>query len=190
MAALRRALPVKLFVGLLAADADLLRRARQLLVKRFGATDLESDRWPFTFTDYYGTEMGPNLQRWFVSFADVIQPDRLGEIKVMTNALEAQISDDALVSPQRAINLDPGYVDLGKLVLATTKDRAHRICIGPTVYAEVTLQYVANNWQAAPWTYPDYQSELYQEYFTRVRNELKRQRDALSAGSCNGEPTK
>lgn len=35
--------PVKLIVGLLGADADLLRRARQSLVRDYGNVDLESD---------------------------------------------------------------------------------------------------------------------------------------------------
>lgn len=181
MGALRRALPVKLFVGMLCADEDIMRRARHLLARRFGAVELESEVWPFTFSNYYQAEMGAGLLRWFIAFERCIQPDEIGEIKEWTNALEEQITADAMSVTGRAINLDPGYVDLGKLVLATTKDRAHRICVGPTTYAEVTLQFVGGQWRAAPWTYPDFQSQPYQEYFTCVRNSLKQQRDALFA---------
>ena len=53
--------PVKLLVGLLSGDLDLLRRARQLATRRWGATDLESEVWPFDQTDYYAAEMGARL---------------------------------------------------------------------------------------------------------------------------------
>jgi hypothetical protein len=179
MGQLRRALPVKLIVGLLGQDADVLRRARQKLVRRFGQTDLESDLIAFEFTDYYAREMGENLLRWFLSFSNVIQPDQLAEIKEFTNRLEAELAEQLLADVPRPVNIDPGYIDLGKLVLATTKDRAHRICIGPRVYAEVTLQYVQGAWQPSPWTYPDYQTPRYQEFLTAARVQLKAQRDAF-----------
>lgn len=186
MGALRRALPVKLIVGMLGSDADLLRRARQRLVREYGATDSESELLPFGFTDYYQTEMGSGLLRWFVSFQNLMQPDQLAAVKEFTNELEAATRSEAMSDVSRPINLDPGYIDLGKLVLATTKDRAHRICIGPRVFAEVTLQYVGGHWQESAWTYPDFGSPLYQEFLTGARERLKAQRDALALDSSDG----
>ena len=97
MAKPRAPRPVKLFAGLLSGDLDLLRRARQLLIRRWGPVDLESDIWPFDYTDYYEPEMGPDLQRWFLSFEHLIGPDRLPEIKHETNALEAEIAEQCLL---------------------------------------------------------------------------------------------
>ncbi len=179
MARPRVAQPVKLMVGLLSGDPDLLRRARQLLVKRFGPTDVESPRWPFDETDYYTAEMGPGLQRQFLSFAELINPDRLVEIKHETNALEERIAEQVLrPDVPRPVNIDPGYLDLARLVLATTKDRAHRVYLGHGIYAEVTLLYAAGGWQALPWTYPDYRKPAARAVFGEMRARLRAQRRA------------
>ncbi len=181
MARARAAQPVKLIVGLLSGDADLLRRARQLLQRKFGGVDLESDVWPFAETDYYTAEMGPGLQRWFLSFERLIRPETLAEIKLHTNELELQIADQCL-APERArpVNLDPGYLNLAKLVLATTKDRAHRLYLNAGIYAEVTLHYRDGAWQAWPWTYPDYRKPEYLAWFERVRNIYRKQAEDMA----------
>jgi hypothetical protein len=189
MARPRPALPVKLFMGLLSGDPDLLRRARQLLSRRWGAIDLESDVWTFDQTDYYCAEMGPNLQRWFLGFEQLVAPDHLAEIKLETNALEQQLADDCLLPEiARPVNIDPGYVDLTKLVLATTKDRGHRIYLGRGIYAEVTLQYTRSAWQTLPWTYPDYTRPDYHAFFTRLRERYREQHHALGRPVDDGAP--
>lgn len=176
--------PVKLICGLLSGDVDLLKRARQLLVRRFGPVDLGSDIWSFDQTDYYQEEMGPDLKRLFLSFAQPRSPDALAEIKHETNAIEEQIGEQCLgLDVPRPVNLDPGYVDLGKLVLATTKDRSHRVCIGQRMYAEVTLHFRDGHWQPWPWTYPDYRRLEYHEFFARVRERLRAQRRELERAS-------
>lgn len=183
MAKPRPARPVRLFAGLLSGDVDLLRRARQLLAKRFGPVDCESELWPFDQTDYYRDEMGPNLQRWFVSFATLVGPDQLAHIKIESNAIERVIAADcAQPDIPRPVNIDPGYVDLTKLVLATTKDRGHRIYLGHGIYAEVTLQYTQGAWQTLPWTYPDYQRAEYHAFFSRLRDQLRQQRRDVEMG--------
>lgn len=190
MGRIRATPPVKLFCGLLSGDPDLLRRAQQMLTHVYGPSDLVSPVWDFTQTAYYAEEMGLNLKRVFVAFERLIQPTRLADIKAETNDFEQQIIDDVL-SPDiaRPVNFDPGYLDPGKLVLATTKDRAHRVCIGRGIYAEVTLQFVADNWKPAEWTYPDYQTPHYQAYFTQVRNRLREQRKSLDEVLQRDDPT-
>ncbi len=175
--------PVKLFVGLLGGDADLLRRVRQLLIRRWGPTDAESDIWPFDQTDYYAAEMGPGLLRWFLGFERPVPADQLVDIKHETNALEQQIADDALLPDiSRPVNIDPGYLDLSKLVLASTKDSGHRIYLGHGIYAEVTLQFAHGGWQVRPWTYPDFHRPEYHEFFTRLRELYRRQQHAEAGG--------
>lgn len=177
MARPRSATPVKLIVGLLAGDIDLLRRARQLLKRAYGPVDLESDFWPFDQTDYYEPEMGPALVRCFFSFERLIRPDTLAEIKLRTNDLEETIARQCLLPDRpRPVNIDPGYLNLAQLVLATTKDRAHRIYVGLGIYAEVTLQYTGGEWQPWPWTYPDYREPGYHAFFARVRDRFREQR--------------
>ncbi len=190
MATPRPPQPVKLLVGLLGGDVDLLRRARQLLARCCGPVSLASEMWPFNQTDYYADEMGPGLQRWFLSFEQAVPPGRLAEIKLETNALERQIAEDCLLPDiPRPVNIDPGYIDLTKLVLATTKDRGHRIYIGHDIYAEVTLQYVGGVWQTLPWTYPDYCQPDYHAFFERVREQLRQQRAHAAEARAGETPT-
>lgn len=178
--------PAKLFCGLISSDPDLMARARGLLDKQIGKIEAVSDIWPFDQTDYYKDEMGPNLKRQFVSFAGLIQVDRLPDIKRLTNQIEQRIADEVL-DPEipRPVNLDPGYLTLSKLVLATTKDYSHRLYLQNGIYAEVTLHYEAGGWHAWPWTYPDFAAPTYHAFFTQLRETLKEQ---LQSAGATPEP--
>lgn len=179
MGAVRPPQSVKLVVGMLSADPDVMERARGHLEQAVGPMDLTSELWPFDCTDYYRNEMGPDLKRQFVSIAELIRPDRLPQIKRWTNELEAVIRDELAARggpmARRPVNLDPGYLTLGKLVLATTKDYSHRLCLGQGIYGEVTLRFESGTWQPWPWTYPDYAAATYHGFFVRVRDRLKEQ---------------
>ncbi|MGD9109614.1 MAG: DUF4416 family protein, partial [Phycisphaerales bacterium] len=59
--------PVKLIIGILAANEDTLGKAVEAIVSQFGAIDFKSDTWPFTQTEYYQDEMGRNVLRQFVT---------------------------------------------------------------------------------------------------------------------------
>jgi len=166
----------KLFCGLLSGDEDLLAEARRRLGRELGPVDLVSDIWPFEATEYYRDEMGDRIRRQFVCFEELFSIERLPDVKRTTNAIELRLCDDlALPHATRPVNLDPGYLTLSKLVLATTKDYAHRLYIGRGMYAEVTLHYQRGGWQAWPWTYPDYAADTYQAFFQEARETYKRQ---------------
>jgi len=165
MGKIREPLPVKLIVSMFTGDATLLAVARGALSNRFGAIDYESELLPFHHTEFYAREFGPGLLRQIVAFAELISPQRLAEVKRTTNELELTWAVDG----KRRVNLDPGYVSLGKLVLATTKDYSHRIYLGQGIYAEVTLKYEHGRFQAWEWTYPDYASARYLEIFAEIR---------------------
>ncbi len=183
MGRVRKAEPVKLFCGLLSGDEGLLRRAVGLLGRVFGPVERTSDVWPFDQTDYYRDQMGPDLLRQFVSFGPLVDPGRLAEIKRETNELERRIAEDtAALGIERPVNIDPGYVTPAKLVLATTKDRGHRIYLSSGIYAEVTLIYAHGAWQPLEWTYPDYRRPEYLAYFERLRQRLLEQRRAVQGG--------
>ena len=74
------------------------------------------------------------------------------------------------VGQRRRVNLDPGYVSLSKMVLATTKDYSHRIYLGQGIYAEVTLHYRHGAFHPWEWTYPDYASQRYLDIFGHIRD--------------------
>lgn len=180
---------VKLIVGLLAAETDVLRRARQKLVRRFGVVDVESPPLPFSETDFYAAEMGAPLTRQFLAFDSLVRPDDLAEIKRITNEMEREIAEERLaLDILRPANIDPGYVELSKLVLATTKDRAHRIYLAGGIWAEVTLQFQNGAWTPQPWTYPDYRRSDYHEFLSAARDRLRAQRRASEAADDTHAP--
>jgi len=159
--------PVKLITGMITANVELFDSAQRQLREKFGDTDFESTVMPFDYTNYYEAEIGDNLLRKFVSFEGLIQPDELAEVKVFTNKLETQFFFPNTMN--RQINLDPGYVVAGKMVLATTKDQAHRIYLGKGIFAEVTLRFYQKTFQPWEWTYRDYRTQEYIEVFNRIR---------------------
>jgi hypothetical protein len=162
---------VKLLCGMISSRLEMFAQARSALKARFGPEDTVSGIYPFDQTDYYQATMGSPLLRQFVSFRWLIDPAELATIKSLTNAME----DDFAQPPQpiaRPINLDPGYLTEAKLVLASMKDFAHRIAIGPGVFAEITLQY-RRGWQKLPWTFPDYASGRYDDFLTATRDKLR-----------------
>jgi len=161
----RQPLPVKLVVSMFTAHEGLFEVAKARLVERFGPIDYESQTLPFDHTRYYAPEFGENLLRRFVAFERLIDPAELAPIKLFTNALEMELAE----GDKRRINLDPGYVSLGKLVLATTKDYSHRIYLGQGIYAEVTLRFHKGSFQPWEWTYPDYASSPCIALFNHIR---------------------
>ncbi len=157
--------PVKLIVGMFTRREELFDTARTELSKAYGAADHISPVWPFDFTSYYAEEFGKDLLRQFVTFSELIDPNKLPEIKLSTNRLEQELVSEG----KRQINLDPGYIDLSKLILATTKNHQHRIYLGQGIFAEVTLRFTRKSFRPWEWTYPDYRTDHHIEFFNQVR---------------------
>lgn len=157
--------------------------ARSRTTEVYGPLALESARFDHNETTFYESTMGTSLKKTFFAFERLIDPAELPRLKHETNALEAEIAgtpfdDQAPVT--RPLNLDPGYLTEAKLVLASTKDRDHRIYLDQGIYAEGTLFFRAGSWQCRPWTYPDYQRADYHQFFADCREYLrKRYRDEI-----------
>ncbi|MFQ5812312.1 MAG: DUF4416 family protein [Anaerolineae bacterium] len=165
MGKIKEPLPVKLIASMFTASGELLEEAQGKLSQKFGPIDYESELLPFDHTTYYAAEFRENLKRRFVAFEKLVPPGELAEIKLLTNALEMEWA----VEGNRRINIDPGYVSHSKLVLATTKNHAHRIYLGQGIYAEVTLHFRDGTFRAWPWTYPDYASPPLIAIFNQIR---------------------
>ena len=178
MGAIRQFIPVKLFVGVLVSNSKFIPEVEQRLTDTYGAIDHRSEVIPFDFTDYYDADMGDLIDRVFFSFERLIEADQLPEIKRQTNELEevlAPLLKTSATNVKRPVNLDPGYIEQGKVILASTKNFYHRIYLGRGIFGEVTMHFKNNTYQFFPWTYPDYQSKDYQEFFLRVRQILRSQ---------------
>ena len=157
--------PVKLIAGFIFKEKKFLNKAKTVLIKAFGQIDFESPVIAFDYTDYYEREFGKDLKRVFIGFKKLIPPDELAKIKSLTNKAEAGLSSNE----KRLINIDPGYIDLAKLVLASTKDYSHRIYLGRGVFSEITLEFKGGSFMPRPWTYPDYASQGYISIFNKLR---------------------
>ncbi len=164
--------PVKLIIGMLSGIKALFEEIPELLEARFGKIETQSKIIPFDFTDYYKEDMGPNLLRMFYCFKNTIDPEEIASIKVWTNELENTFKQNEKFHIKRPINLDPGYLAQCQLILASTKDFYHRIYLGKGIYAEVTLYYKHGQYENMPWTYPDYQTEEYKKFFSRIRETI------------------
>ena len=176
--------PVKLIASLLTGDPALLAGVKEALSEAFGPIDFESELLPFDHTDYYAPEFGPGLQRQIVTFEPLVSPADLPAIKCQTNELEWTWAHH----DRRQVNIDPGYVSLGKLVLASTKNHAHRLYLGQGVYGEGTLTYQQGHFRPWPWTYPDYASAPYCAMFERIRVRYKAQLRQLASTAPSGGP--
>lgn len=157
--------PIKFFVGLITNNNSLIEKTRKLLIRKFGPVDCESRLFDFSFTRYYNDEMGENLKRKFLAFEKPVSLENIGSTKILTNRLEEKFS----LKGKRKINIDPGYISLSTLVLLTTKEYYHRLYLGKGIYAEVTLYYKDKFFRPFEWTYPDYRSREYLDFFNVVR---------------------
>ena len=161
--------PVKLILSAIYSDRRLWLELVPALEMEFGEIDYSSKEMCFGFTDYYGNEMGDELYRQFLSFKRLVSPEQLVEIKLFTNRLE----EKERVSEKRRINIDPGYISIDSLVLATGKPSPHRIYLRDGIWADLHLIYQSGSFQAFGWTYPDYKSPALIELFNRLREVLK-----------------
>ena len=168
----------KLFIGVIAINSISFSDLKDILTSNWGEIDLESEVFKFDKTNYYENEMGKDLIKKFFSFKKLIERENLPEIKLRTNQIEKEFKINKN-KEGRDINLDPGYITLSSVVLATTKDYRHRIYHSKGIYLENTLYYDSKkkSYTEWDWTYPDYRQDSYKEFFNRMReiyhNQLK-----------------
>lgn len=156
---------VKLIAAITFSDADILKKAKNKLIKLYSDIDHTLEPIRFTYTDYYKDEMGENLEKTFVSFSELIDSENLPDIKIMTNNIEEEFSENQ----KRTVNIDPGYISSSKLVLATTKNYSHRIHLAKGIFGDVHLNVFKGGFKSNPWTYPDYKEDTVITFFNRVR---------------------
>jgi hypothetical protein len=164
--------PVLLLLAAFSRYDAAIAWARRRAEAAWGPVALESPPFSFDQTHYYDASMGPGLRKVFFGFARLADPAALVDWKLATNAWEHEYAATAGHAEPRPLNLDPGYITLGKLVLASTKDFTHRIYLGRGIYAEITLYYKERAWQHHAWTFPDYRSEEYHAFLSQCREYL------------------
>jgi hypothetical protein len=159
--------PVKLFLSAIYRDPAALAAALEKIAAAYGPSDYSTRELPFKEAGYYVREMGLPLYRRFFTFRRLLDPARLPEVKFFTNELEAAAGDP------RRVNLDPGLLTLGNLVLASGKNVGHRTYLGRGIYADLTLVYQCGSFKALDWTYPDYADPDFIVFLNRMREAYK-----------------
>ncbi len=157
--------PVKLLVALLWADAGYRDRALADLEIRWGPIDFSGADHLFDVTDFYEKEMGPSLQRRLVSFSRMIPPESLPEAKLACNRIEEQLARRG----RRRVNLDAGYLDHSKVVLASMKFAGQKIHLGQGVYADLMSRYRKGRYRPLEWAFPDLRDGRYDGDLARIR---------------------
>lgn len=163
---------VILIIAVTSRHVAALEWARAQCISEFGAVSHVSEAFHFTETNYYAATMGGGLKKQFLALEHLVDPAELPAIKCRTNEWESKKAAEGRYSEPRPLNLDPGYITPAKLVLASTKDHAHRIYLRDGIYAEITLSWRQRKWQPMEWTYPDFRRDDYQHFFTRCRDWL------------------
>ena len=158
-----------LIAGVLAAGDEALALATSLMEARYGPTRMASDAVPFTWSRYYEAEMGSGLTRQFLAFERPVYPGSLREAKLATYALEQAHARDG----RRVFNLDPGYLTLSTLIVASTKEASYRVYLGDGIYAQPMLVYRGGRFEPFEWTYGDYCDPAHLEFFLAVRQDAR-----------------
>lgn len=149
-------------------------------IEKWGPVALASPRFEFAETNYYEATMGSGIRKCFWVFERLADPGELAEWKLLSNRWEEELAREPSLAGleagvSRPVNIDPGYITTAKLVLASTKDHAHRIYLAQGIFAEITLMYRHRAWESHEWTFPDYRRADYQEFFGAARTYFKSQ---------------
>ena len=167
--------PVKLVFGLLYRENDLCNEIMGRLQDHYSPLDYQGEAVPFTDTDYYQQEMGPDLKRIVISLRDPVPAQELVSAKWFCREWEQELA----VRGDRTVNLDPGYLDLFKLVLASFKGRVNKLYLDRGVWADLTLYYTRGAFHSLPWTFPDFAGGRFDKDLLAIRNLYKSQLRAL-----------
>ncbi|MFQ5648796.1 MAG: DUF4416 family protein [bacterium] len=158
--------PVKFVLAVTYREPGLVQEALEPFSHECGKPDCNSPAFVFNHTRYYEKEMGQDLSKQFMSFENLGNREKLVELKLLALSVEQSLTQNQ----KRRVNLDPAYLELAKLVVASTKNFAHRIYLANGIYGDVQLQYRNGGFIPNSWTYADYRSDLMTEFLTRVRS--------------------
>ncbi len=178
----------RLFFGVITGFERLFDAVRERIAARFGPLEPgdESPVFPFPATRTYAPTMGAGpLLRKFLFLRDPWPQEALAAVKRGAIAIEEDVARAERVPVSRPVNIDPGILNDCRVVLASTKDHAHRIYRGDGIWEELTLVFHRGRFEPLPWTYPDFRNPDYAEYFARIR---ARHLQWLARGAGGGRP--
>ncbi len=158
-------LPVKFFVAILFRLPEALVQGKHALISRWGKIDYDGHDYLFDVTDYYEPEMGSPLYRRIVSFEELMTPTLLVDMKIACNQVERMLAQNGA----RIINLDAGYIDHHKVVLASAKGAGHKIYLDHGIWADLACRFKGGVFQPFEWSFPDFRELRYQKDLSDIR---------------------
>lgn len=163
--------PVMPMVSIIYSPDQPLQTSCADLAGHFGVPELRSAPYPFDLSDYYRGEMGGGLSRIWLAFRGLADPSLLTEWKHLCFSVE-----EACASPggKRTVNIDPGYLDYGKLVLASFKEAPDKIYMGRGVWAHTCLRYGHGGFTAPDHSFPDFRDGRFDEFMLEARRRYRR----------------
>ena len=164
----------KLIIGAIYADQQWLMKAKSVMQRQSWEIQHQSKEFPFDQTDYYSTEMGEGLKRCFLSIRGLQSLELSADWKLKTTEIEQQLSNKG----KRRINLDPGYLDLSRVVLLSGKEGSHKIYLRNGVWADLVLLKDKGGYRNFPWTFPDIRTGRYDDSFLQLRAEFKKEKSS------------
>ena len=164
----------KLIIGAIYADQQWLMKAKSAMQRQSWEIQYQSKEFPFEQTDYYSTEMGEGLKRCFLSIKGLQSLELSSEWKSETKKIEQKLSNRG----KRRINLDPGYLDLSRVVLLSGKEGSHKIYLRNGVWADLVLLKDKGGYRNFPWTFPDIRTGRYDGFFLQLRAEFKKEKSS------------
>ena len=162
---------VKLVAAVLYQEDRFLHDAYERLENTFSKIDIQGQFYPFQVSDYYEQEMGADLKRGVISFEKLVHPGFLAESKLKTRELEQNLAN----AGSRRVNIDIGYLDLYKVVLASFKARSNKLYVSDGVWADIVLVFEKGQFGTLQWGFPDFKSGIYNEALVSIRNRYKQQ---------------
>lgn len=160
-------------ISILVGSVETLASTCRKLASTWEDFSLLAPEFLFDETDYYADEMGEPLFRWWGYRKNLADPSELAEWKLTTDEIEDEFRGE---HGNRTVNIDPGYLDLGLLVLASHKNHHQKIFLGDGVYADPILEYVNGDYRPFHWSFPDFQDDRYYSLFTEIREQYKKLR--------------
>ena len=164
----------KLIIGAIYADPEWFMKAKSAMQRQSWEIQYQTQEFPFDQTDYYSTEMGEGLKRSFLSIKGLQSLEFSAEWKLRTAEIEQQFSNKG----KRRINLDPGYLDLSRVVLLSGKEGSHKIYLRNGVWADLVLLKDKGGYRSFPWTFPDIKTGCYDDFFLQLRVEFKKEKSS------------
>lgn len=165
MAQPEQPLPVKYFVAVLFRDPQNFHGARSALMARWGNLDFEGIDHCFDVTDYYEPEMGTPLFRRLLAFEQLYPPTLIVDMKLECNRIEEAFARNA----KRTVNLDAGYLDHNKYLLASAKEAGQKIYLDRGIYADLCGRYRAGKYRPFEWSFPDFRDGRYDGELIEIR---------------------